>query len=284
MLLFGTLAIWAGFNAVPGWQSSLILAVALLLSIFSMSPLLADVIWGIWIFRECLLHYRQGGTIRREWLIRCTAVSVLVAAGNLLFFAGYTPADCGAVPAAGKLIFYACSSFVRGIALLQPELPGWGIALQVVLFLVPGLGGLYVLCRKRVAFLLENGKCAVWLGWCMVFCAAIAGARGGAVDYRHLEALLPLTPAVASLLLMIPEERMRRIVLLEYLAAVLICLSFFVKSSRPELLAEERRAGAAAVRQFTGEAGTSLDIPALYPQDLAMHWQMARERNITLFR
>lgn len=284
MLCFGMIAIYAGFLMKAGWRSGAVLAVSLLLSIFSMTPLFADLICGIWLCREVWMMRRKGGAVSRGDWIRIALISLITAAGNAAFFAGYVSADCGGVPPPGKILFYICSSWARGMFLLQPELPVWGLCLQCLLFLVPAGGAAAVLWRCRQSLLQENPKSTVLLIWCGVFCTAIACMRGGAVDYRHLEALLPLTPALASILLMMPVEKMRRVIVICYLAAVLISCCCFLKSDRPEKLAEARQDGVRMLRQYQGAIGEKLEIPQIYPGDLANHWQTARKLRISVLR
>ena len=289
MLLFTVLALRFGFRERATGGTLCGFVFCLIFSIFSMSPLPAALILMLWIARQGLLLRRAPSPERAEILRNTLLAAASVGAAVGLFFLNYAPNLSGGSPPLKMLPVFVAGSLARGFALIQPYNIGSSLLCIAigVLFLLPAFRLGAALLRDFRTALTENGAALALLLWGILLCVAIPFSRGGVIDDRHLEALLPAIPAAGSLLLGLPSPAApdsRRRAALEYLICVLIALSFSFSFRLSSELSAHRTEGAETLRRWAKTPERTLEIPALYPAEFSAPARRGLRLRLNCFR
>ena len=272
MLLFAMLAIHFGFNKPDTTGNRLLLCIFLVLSIFSMSPAFSAVILFVWTCRRILLYFQEKDAAKRKNILQSGILTILLAAGGiLLFFVHYVP-DTG-IPSCSPLLFrywlHLRFSLARVFSLVIPDMDVFS---RYFLYFSGILIVFYLIrfaWKRPVAVLREQGAPLCIILWGISFSMLIIYSRGSSLADRHLEAVLAVVPATASILAQIPEIKKRRIILAAYLAGVLfaLCWSFsFEKAKRDSI---KRFAGYEMLLKWKEFPEGKLKISQLYPVEFS---------------
>jgi len=227
MLLFGTLAVYFGFAASDSFRNALLFCLLLILCTFSMSPLMPAALLGLWGFRRWLIWLRTPGSERKNLLRSTVFAGVIAAAGIGLFFWNYHPDAPPAGFAPGiEFLHQLRRGLMYSVTLIPPDIGKPAVYWMLLPFLLPVVLFVQTLWQRRLEIVRENGPGFALMVWIAFFCAVIIYTRSGVLADRHIEVILPMVPAFASVLVMIGNAKRRKAALYCYLAGILISLSF----------------------------------------------------------
>ncbi len=228
LLLFFMSAAYYGFVAERTLKNKILFCLFAILSIFSMSPLPAIILLMAWCIREALFYWSADWSERKRITISALGVvsTVCLAAG--IFFIDYIPGEVQPVTDLSRFMECAETSFSRAFR-LQTR----GMSLKVwdfltLLYVIPVIFFLFAVftCKKRI--ITENGAAFAMILWSVLFALMVNYTRNEALAERHMEAVLVLTPAIASILAMLPNRFMRNRALIWFLVYMIfpLCFSF----------------------------------------------------------
>ena len=283
MLLFGTLAVYFGFAARGSFRNDLLFCLFLILCTFSMSPLMPAALLGLWGFRRGLIWLRTAGAERKNLLRSTIFAGVTAAAGIGLFFWNYHPS---APPAGFAPGFEFLHQLRRGlmycITLIPPDIGSPAVCWMLLPFLPPAVLFLHTVWQRRLELVRENGPGFALTVWIAFFCAVIIYTRSGVLADRHLEVILPMVPAFASMLVMIRNAKWRKAALYCYLAGILISLSFAFSFRQAEENCAARLYGAKLL--IEDWKNYDREVEFLYPAPFPEQRKRAERLNISFMK
>ena len=228
LLLFGTWALYFGFRSEKSYRDMIIFWLFLFLSIFSMNPMLAVIIVFVWSLKQGLCWLKSAESERRFILYSVLLTGLVTVIGLLLFFVDYRPsASMQESSSLRSILVYCYANSIKVFTMGPPSgCSALGRRLFYLPFIIPALLFLYILYRQKTALLIKNSPAAAILVWSFTLCAVIAFSRGSFFAPRHLEAILPATPAIAAIFLAEKNRNIRNLGFYSYLFGLLIVLSF----------------------------------------------------------
>lgn len=284
-LLFLMLAIYSGFIAKKTIINNFLFGFFLLLSIFSMTPLLAVCVWGIWLVRQGFIFQKANKSERKKILTESTVLSAVIIAANICFFSNYVQAETGSFRSIWHCAFHICLSLGRTFALLSVDMGYIVWIILLLLFTIPAFFILLTILLQREKIIIHNGGAVAIIGYGITLLFAVTIIRTGCLADRHMEAILPMVPALASILAMQPNYNLRKKSLIAYLIFILITTSFSWTFKKTKINSKERIVGhELLIKWHDSDKKDNLEIPYLYPGDFATQAKIAEKLNISYIK
>jgi hypothetical protein len=265
MLLFGLLAVFYGFKPENSKRDTILFCIFLTLSTFSMSPLFPAVILGCNLLKQFMLLHdpANSGQKRNIFLAMIfNAAWGVITAG--LFFIHYTPAHLPH-PRLQLFVVYVFANLAKSLTLVTSEMPLPLIFIFAILLVLPGLFFLKLLWKLKLRFFRQNGIAVTLLLWGAVFSAAIAWGRNGIMDWRHTEAILPILPATAAILIKYSRRNKKKLALKSFVCLMLLCMCFSFSFKHSKCKCNTRQAGLQKLQHWLRSPNAEPEIPELYP-------------------
>ena len=264
MLLFGMLAIYFGFPRRKSSTTEVWYRIFLILSTFSMSPLLSAVISGCRIMKEVslLMIFRKSDPIKHIKNIGFEIFWDLMIFGA--FFINYIPAELPHPPL-DKFLFFSIVNIVKSLTLFKSDSPLFLLVALRVMLILPCVIFFKIMWKQKLCLLIKSSRAAVLIIWAVIFSVAIAWGRNGIMDWRHTEAVLPLIPAFGAVIIKYSTgfQKKLTVIALILLLSFSLCFAFNFNYANGKII--ERRAGLQKLHYYLEHPETEPDIPELYP-------------------
>ena len=285
MLLFSMLALHFGFNKESSWRNVLLFSLFLILSTYSMSPLLPALILFMWICRQILCFLREDDPWLRNQILRFGIIaSLLSVTGILLFFVNYTGTEpCGLSPL--RFHFWECMRFSlsRIFSLTRTEMNTKELYSICLLSMIPAIFFLYALFLSRKRLLLDNAPALTLVIWAVVFSAVVIYSRATSIADRHVEVVLPVIPAVATILCQLQKSRIRQIALCSFLISLLTALCWSWSFEKAERERNARLAGKEMLFKWRETQKSPLIITEVYIREFTDQAKRSLRLNLSFW-
>ena len=264
MLLFGLLAVF--YSSKPeSKRNTILFCVFLTLSTFSMSPLFPAVILGCHLMKQLMLlnDPLNSGQKRNIFLMIIFKAAWGIATFGL-FFIHYTPASLPH-PRLPLFVVYVFASLAKSLTSATSEMPLPLIFIFAILLVLPGIFFLKLLWKLKFRFFRQNEIAATLLLWGAVFAAAIAWGRNGIIDWRHTEAILPILPATAAILVKYSRWNKNKLALKSFVCMLLLSMCFSLSFKHSKCKYSSRQIGLQKLQHWLRSPNAEPEIPELYP-------------------
>lgn len=285
MLLFLMTAAYYGFVAEDSLKSRILFCIFMILSMYSMSPSPALIFLGTWCLKTGINKYKAGQT-KKTIILSILPVIIATAIAMGGFFIDYHPMELTGIKNIWHIICCFGASAGRIIGFLSIEMNPvlWIIILlcsiiPLCLFFIS-----IAVCRENI--ITENGAATAVILWCGAFIFIIGYARNAYIADRHMEAVLAFTPALASILAMLPNRFMRKNFLKMYLVFMIFALSFSFSFKKASVRYHERKTGMEILLRWhdRNKDKNDLKIPYLYPHDFSEQAKNAERLDLSYLK